>query len=135
MAEYRSVEGEVGAINTLTNLTTFGSETGVGPVKVPANASKLVEIWIAIALSTDTAQERQIVTLRLSGKGMASGDQDLIAGGIASGVTSTGTYGAPSTPYAVDMDVVPNETINIAVAAAGESDVLLGSVGVTLVFA
>lgn len=133
MAEYRTVEGEPGAVNVLTNLTTFGGETGVGPIKVPAGASRLSEIWAAVGSGPDTALETGATILRLSGKGMAQGDQDFILGVVGNSITSTSNDQVAATVYKVAMRVVPNELINVAIAVTN-ADVLLGTTGITLVF-
>lgn len=134
MSEYRTVEGEPGAVDVLTNLTTFGGETGVGPIKVPAANSRLVEIWVGGAIGNDQAGETASLLLRLSGKGMAQGDQDFTIGGAGGGVTSTGSYNNPATIYAVDMSVTPNENINVAVMVT-DANVVIGTTSITLVFA
>ena len=134
MTEYRTVEGELGAVNVLTNLTTFGGETGVGPIKVPAAASRLVEIWPSLAVGPDTAGESSSILLRLSGKGMAQGDQDFTIGATAGGVTATGSQADAVDILPVDMAVTPNENINVAVMPVN-SDVIVGNVGITLAFA
>ena len=135
MAQYRTVEGEGSATaNTLTNLTTFGGETGVGPIKVPASASRLVELWISVGADVDTAGDSVGFILRLSGKGMRDGDQDFMIAAAGGGVTNTGSIYSPARIYPVELGVVPNETINVAVAYTGDTT---GAVtqGVTLVFA
>lgn len=134
MSEYRTVEGEVGAVNVLTSLTTFGAETGVGPIKVPADSRRLVEIWVGNSVGPDTAGENGASLLRLSGKGMAQGDQDFIIGGSSTGVTATGSQTTPATIYPVDIAVTPNENITVQVMVTN-SDVMLGNIGTTLVFA
>ncbi len=134
MSEYRTVEGEPGAVNVLTNLTTFGGETGVGPVKVPADTRRLVEIWSAVGSGPDTALETGATILRLSGKGMANGDQDFILAVVGNSITSTANWPSPVKILAVDISVVPNENINVAIAVTN-ADVLLGTTGITLVFA
>ena len=134
MSEYRSVEGEVGAVNVLTGLTTFGGETGVGPIKVPAASSRLVEIWVGNSVGPDTAGENGATLLRLSGKGMAQGDQDFVIGGSSTGVTATGSQTTPAAIMAVDIAVTPNENITVQVMVVN-SAVLVGNVGITLVFA
>ncbi len=134
MAEYRTVEGEPGAVNVLTNLTTFAGEAGVGPIKVPAAASRIAEIWAAVGSGPDTALETGATVLRLSGKGMAQGDQDFILGAVGNSITSTANQAAPAKIYPVDLAVVPNELINVAIAVTN-ADVLLGTTGITLVFA
>ncbi len=134
MAQYRTVEGEPGAVNVLENLTTFGGEATVGPIKVPADVSKLVEIWAAVGSGPDTALETGATVLRLSGKGMRNGDEDFIIGAVQNAVTSTSARGGAAVIYPVDLDVVANETINVAIAVTN-ADVLLGTTGITLVFA
>lgn len=137
MAEYRTVEGALGAVDTLTNLTTFGGETGVGPIKVPANTSRLVEFWQAVSLDVDTAGDNGNVVLRLSGKGMAQGDQDFALNTVthaSEGTSVGGTAHSPVQVMPVALAVVPNENITVSVMATGD-DVLLGTVAITLVFA
>ncbi len=132
-ADYRTVEGEPGAVNVLTNLTTFGGET-TGPVKVPDNKRKLAEIWVACGSGPDTALETGATILRLSGKGMAEGDQDFIIAAVGNSVTATAAKSEPARIYKVDIAVKPNENINVAIAVTN-ADVLLGTTGITLVFA
>lgn len=135
MAQYRTVEGELSAtVNTPANLTTFGAETAVGPIKVPANVSRLVELWIAATVDIDTAGDSAAIIMRLSGKGMKEGDQDFVVAAGGSGVTSTGTPNAMVQKYTVDLAVVPNETINVAAQYVGDT-VGVQTMGVTLVFA
>lgn len=119
-------------MNTLTNLTTFGGETS-GPVKVPANAKKLEEIWLAIGKTVDTAADSAAYCLRLSGKGLKAGQQDFIVGAVGGGVTNTGTVNADPVKLPVDLDVVPNEDINVAMMYTG-STIPANTAGVTLVF-
>ncbi len=132
-ADYRTVEGEPGAVNVLTNLTTFGGET-TGPIKVPDNKRRLAEIWVACGSGPDTALETGATILRLSGKGMAEGDQDFIIAAVGNSVTATAAKSEPARVYKVDIAVKPNENINVAIAVTN-ADVLLGTTGITLVFA
>ncbi len=135
MAEYRTVEGEPGAVNVLAELTTFAGETGVGPIVVPANVSKLVEIWAAVGSGPDTALETGGTVLRLSGKGMTNGDQDFGLGAVANSVTATAARGVPARIYPVDIDVTGGgEKITVQIAVTN-ADVLLGTTVITLVFA
>ena len=134
MAQYRTVEGEPGAVNVLTALTTFGGETAVGPVKVPAGAARIVEIWAAVGSGADTAGETGATILRLTGKGMKNGDEDFALGALQTGVTSTSDHHSPALIYPVDLEVVPNENIAVQIAVTN-ADVLLGSTAITLVFA
>ena len=133
-AEYRTVEGELGAVNVLTNLTTFASEAGAGPVKVPSNAKGLKQIWCAVGPHVDTAGDNCAVVCRLSGKGMSSGQQDFALAGAGGGVTNTGTILDHSKEHDIDVAVTPNEDITVQCAAVGD-DVLIATVAITLVFA
>lgn len=133
-AEYRTVEGEIsGTVNTLTNLTTFGAETGAGPVKVPATAKRLAQIWTAIGFTVDTAADSATFLLRLSGKGMQTGQQDFIVGAVGGGVTNTGTAGNGPKIMDVDLQVVPNEDITVAMMYTG-STIPANTAGITLAF-
>ncbi len=134
MAEYRTVEGEPGALDALTGLTTFAGETGVGPIKVPANTRKLVEIWAVVSIAPDTAAESGNCVLRLSGKGMAGGEQDFGIGGTAGGASTATAFPTPVQILPVDIVVTPNENVVVQVAVT-DADVVLGTVAITLVFA
>src|SRR3990167_3953143 len=132
--QYRTVEGELsGTVNTNANLTTFGAETAVGPVKVPEGASRIYAFWVAIGATLDTAADSAAYLLRLSGKGLRNGDQDFIIGAVGGGVTNTGTVFAPAKEYAVDIDVRANEFINVGLQYTG-STIPANTAGVTLVF-
>ncbi len=133
MAQYRTVEGEPGAVNVLTALTTFGGETSVGPIKVPADVSRLVEIWAAVGSGPDTALETGATILRLTGKGMRNGDEDFILSAVRNSVTATAAQGGEAIIYPVDLEVVANENISVQIAVTN-ADVLLGTTGITLVF-
>lgn len=135
MAQYRTVEGAVDVIDTLTNLTMFASETGIGPVKVPSSSSRLVEIWTSVACEIAASEEHTYV-LRLSGKGMADGDQDFNIGSAAamSGTATGNVVLGVLQKLSVDIPVKPNETINVAAAIAGTAAAATGQVGITLVF-
>ncbi len=133
MAQYRTVEGEPGAVNVLTALTTFGGEAAAGPIKVPADVSKLVEIWAAVGSGPDTALETGATILRLSGKGMRNGDEDFILAVVGNSITSTANWPSPARILPVDLEVVANENIAVQIAVTN-ADVLLGTTGITLVF-
>jgi hypothetical protein len=135
MAEYRSVEGPFTTIDTRANITTFADEASVGPVKVPAGANRLAEIWVAVAAEI-AASEEHVYLMRLSGKGLSGGDQDFILGSAAaqSGTAAAGIMHAPVQRLGVDLAVVRNETINVSVGAAGTALSATGIAGITLVF-
>ena len=131
--EYRTVEGEVGAVNTLTALTSFGAET-TGPIQVPVGKTKIIEIWSATSLQVDTDTDRVGCVLRLSGKGLPQGEQDFpLYSGYAEG-TGAQAVGHPVKILPVDLDCVSPESITVEVAAVGD-DVARGHVEIGLTFA
>ena len=131
MAEYITVEGELGAVDVLTALTTFGGET---PSRtVPKGRSQIVELWVACTLQVDTDTDRVGCILRLSGKGMVDGEQDFaLASGYAEGAGAQ-AISQPSEIKAVELAVTELKDITIEVAAVGD-DVARGHVEITLVF-
>ena len=134
MTEYRTVEGAVSTVDTLTGLTTFGGETGIGPIKVPANASRLVEIWSAVAIEIEDS-EIQSYLLRLSGKGMAEGEQDFALGAGSANGTQADFVEPPAVIYPVDISVTPNENITVQGMVAGSALSADGQFTITLAFA
>src|SRR3972149_7183298 len=136
MAQNRTVGGPLDVTNPLENLPTFGAETGVGPIKVPASASRLVEIWASVAIEI-AASEEQSYCLRLSGKGMREGDQDFNVGSAAaqSGTAVAGIHKMDAKIFPVQLAVVANESINVAGMIAGTAAAATGNMAVTLVFA
>jgi len=134
MTEYRTVEGLVSTVDTLTGLTTFVNEASVGPIKVPANASRLVEIWAAVGAEIEDSEVHSYV-LRLSGKGMAEGEQDFNLGaGAGNGTMVLGTA-LPAVIYPVDLSVTPNETISVEGGVAGSALAADAQFSITLAFA
>lgn len=135
IAQYRTVDGQITAADTLTGLTTFGGETSVGPVKVPAKVSKLVEIMVWIGTNVDTSADQFACILRLAGKGMKDGDQDFAvgAGGISTATIASVTVNPTFFYLRTDINVEPNETIAVQASLVG--DAVTSEWAVTLVFA
>ena len=131
MAEYITVEGELGAVDVLTALTAFGGET---PSRtVPKGRSKIVELWVACTLQTDTDTDRAGCVLRLSGKGMVDGEQDFSLASAFHEGTAVDAVSQPSEIKPVDLDVTELKDITIEAMAVGD-DVARGHVEITLVF-
>ncbi len=132
-AQYITVEGEAGAVNVLTALTTFGTET---PSRtVDEGRSHLSEIWVSNSIDLDTATDRVGVVLRLSGKGMPDGEVDFILPTISHASEGTSVGGTTSSPVQilpVDLDVNALKDITVEVAMVGD-DVGLAWIGITLV--
>lgn len=134
MAEYRTVEGPITTIDTLTELTTFVDETAAGPVKVPDNRRKLVEIWASVAIEIEDS-EIQSYVLRLSGKGMKDGEQDFGLGAGSANGTIADVQNIQSRIYPVDVALTPNESITVKVGVGGSALAADGQATITLVFA
>ncbi len=132
--KYKTVEGETGAVNVLTEITTFGAITAVGPIKVPENARLLRRLLYAVGVHNDTAGDQGVILLRLTGDGINKAPQDFVLCGAGSGVTMVG---APSDgalrEIVVDLEVTPNETITVSISAAGD-DVLIATAAITFDF-
>ena len=138
MAQYRTVEGEGSATaNTLTALTTFGAATAVGPVKVPAGASKITEIWVVIGADVDTAGDVVAHYLTLSGQGIKGSAVNLALAGLGGGVTYTGNVLTMAYPLGaggkVDIDVTANESITVEHQYTGDTTGA-ATIGVTFKF-
>ena len=134
MVEYRTVEGPVSTVDTLTALTTFANETGVGPIKVPDNARKIAEIWASIGIEIEDS-EIQSYGLRLTGKGMKNGDQDFNLGSGSANGTVVQADMNPAIVYHVDIPVKPNENISVQAVVNGSALAADGQFSITLVFA
>ena len=123
------------AINTYVNLVNDGTGTNVGAVQVPVGVSQITQVLFAFALSTETITSvGGDVFLRLSGNGLADGQQELVVGAWTSITTTSGT----STFYdlvvlSTAINVTPG---NVIVTAASQSGVDSGTqeYAVTLVF-
>lgn len=136
MAKYKSVEGAFGTIDTFAELTTLLDQTGKGPVKVPNNARRLVQI-IHAAIPELAAGESVTVVLELTGDGIMDPPQTIVLGAFAAqGGTATGdTFGVQAMIMSLDIGVKPNEDITVKVGAAGTALSLTGDAAITLVFA
>lgn len=137
MSRTLTVEGDITAADTLTNLTTQGSVTTPSRL-VPNGVTKIAKI--AVAASQDgAAAGATIFILRLSGSGVKGGEQVLTigAGGIIA-VQAGSDTAAPTVVTTVldnvDIDVSQGDTINISAEMAGE-DLGTSRVAATLIFA
>ena len=134
MADYRTVEGPVTTVDTLTALTTFANETGVGPIKVPSGARKLAEIWASVGIEIEDS-EIHSYGLRLTGKGMKNGDEDFNLGSGSANGTVVQADMNPAIIYPVDVGVTPNENIAVQAVVNGSALAADGQFSITLVFA
>ena len=132
-----TVEGEVTAVDTLTRFTTQGSVAAPSRL-TPPDAVMLKRVIYAI--SSDAAADGEVnYLLRLSGDAIKGGEQTIILGAdawidVVSGADdSVGTM-VPQILDDLDLDITPNETLDISIEMAGV-DVGTATGVVTAVFA
>ncbi len=132
-----TVEGEITAVDTLTRLTAQGSVTAPSRL-TPPDATMLKRL--VFALSHDGQADGEVTfILRLSGDALKGGEQTLIIGAGSRIAVQTGSDAAPAVmaPMVVDnlnLDINPNETLDISVEMAGV-DVGTAGIVVTAIFA
>lgn len=117
-----TVEGEVTAIDTLTRLTTQGSVTAPSRL-TPPDSTKIKRIVVSSA-SDNLAAGEAAMLLRLSGDAIKGGEQTIFFAGHTSAAVQTGSDAAPSlmAPLViedVDIEITPNETLDIAIEHVG----------------
>lgn len=137
MTKTLTVEGDLTAADTLTDLTTQGSVTA--PSKVtPAGVSKIDRI-IAAAAHDGAAAGSGAYLLRLGGSAVMRGEQCICIGAGGAVAIQAGADGSHCFPVYVELDdvdieVSPSETLKISAEMAG-NDLGTARVAVTLVFA
>src|SRR5437879_433163 len=123
------------AVNTPTpvNLDTDGNTAG--GVQVPANATRISQIIVSLSASiVAVASSGVSVALKLTGDGLADGQQEIDVGGVREDTTSTGGFKAiPPNVIDTNINVVAGNTVNIAYVMGGV-DPGSPEIGVTLVF-
>lgn len=130
---YRSREGDVTAADTKTELTTLGSETAPGVLRVPEGFSKISRVFIAAAHDGATIAADGTGTLvRIEGDGLPNGPETLAGPSIGFGTAVNTARDDPSLEIPVDFQVTPGNQIQIF----GEMDADIGTLhlGVTLEF-
>lgn len=137
MSKTITVEADINAADTRTNLTAQGSVTAPSLV-VPAGQTKIKGI-IAVASHDGAADDGgALFFLRLGGNAVLGGEQVIIFGGAGNQTVQTGSDAAPNVmiPFMledVDIDVRPSDSINIAAEFAGV-DIGDSAVIVTLIY-
>lgn len=117
-----TVEGEITAVDTLTRLTTQGSVTTPSRL-TPPNATKLNRVVYAI--SSDAAADGEVsYLLRLGGDAIKGGEQVIVLGSesfidVQSGADDGHRQMVPQVLDDLDLDVIPNETLDISLEMAG----------------
>lgn len=131
-----TVEGQITAVDTLTRLTTQGSVTAPSRL-TPPDATMLKRLVFAV--SSDAAADGEVTYMvRLGGDAIKGGEQVItLAANSFIDVQTGSDAGRTSMPAQVydnlDIEVTPNETLDISIEMAGV-DVGTASAVVTAIF-
>ena len=131
-----TVEGDITAVDTITRLTTQGSITAPSRL-VPPDATMLKRVVFAVA--SDCAADGEVnYLLRLGGDAVKGGEQTIILGAnsfvdVQSGADAAHTAMTPMILDNLDLEITPNETLDISVEMAGV-DVGSATAVVTAIF-
>ena len=117
-----TVEGEITAVDTLTRLTTQGSVTTPSRL-TPPTATKIKRVVYSVAHDGQADGEVNFL-LRLSGDAIKGGEQTFILGAGSRIAVQSGSDAAPNVmpPMVLDdldIDITPNETLDVAVEMCG----------------
>ena len=132
-----TVEGDITTVDTKTFLTSQGSVNAPSRL-TPPDATMLKRIYCAIA--SDAAADGEVTyLLRLGGDAIKGGEQTIVIGAesyidVQSGSDSTHVAMAPLMLDNLDLEITPNETLDIAVEMNGV-DVGTATAVVTAIFA
>lgn len=117
-----TVEGDITAVDTITRLTSQGSVTAPSRL-TPPDATMLKRVVYAVA--SDCAADGEVsYILRIGGDAVKGGEQTIILGAnsfidVQAGSDAAHTVMAPQVLEGLDIEVTPNETIDISVEMAG----------------
>jgi hypothetical protein len=117
-----TVEGEVTGESTLTRLTTQGSVSAPSRL-TPPDATKITRL-VAAAGADGAAGGSAAMLVRLGGDAIKGGEQTIFVCGLSSQTVQTGsdTAGllvAPNVLENIDIEVTPNETLDISAEMIG----------------
>jgi hypothetical protein len=132
-----TVEGDITAADTKTNLTTQGSVTAPSPV-VPSGVKKIIAMVVA-ATAEGLADGFQSIFVRLGGNAVLNGEQVIAVGSCARIAVQTGSDAAPQVVAArvfenLDIDVRASDTIAVSAEGAGTDSGTI-HIAVTLIYA
>lgn len=117
-----TVEGDMTAVDTLVRLTAQGSVTAPSRL-TPPDATILKRVFFSVA--SDAAADGEVsYILRLGGDAIKGGEQTFILAGegyidVQSGSDSTHVIMPAAVLDNLDLEVTPNETLDISVEMAG----------------
>lgn len=132
-----TVEGDITAADTKTNLTTQGSVTAPSPV-VPSGVKKIDKIIFA-ATSEGLANGSQGIFLRIGGNAVKNGEQVIAVSAVGRIAVQSGSDAAPQNMAAVvledvNIEVNPSDTLAVSAEGAG-TDTGTVHVVATLIYA
>ena len=136
MSNTLTVEGDLNAANTLTNITTQGSVTAPSRV-TPTKATKIVSVLVAAA-ADQLAEGAANVLVRLGGNAIRGGEQEIICAGLAGNTVVAGSdlppvYNPLFQLLDADIEVDGSEVIDINAELVGD-DLGDSTLVVTLIF-
>lgn len=117
-----TVEGEIASVDTLTSLTTQGSISAPSRL-TPPQAKKIARVIYSLA--SDAAADGEVsLFLRLSGDAIKGGEQVIALGSdsyidVQAGSDAEHAHMVPRILDNLDIEVTPNETLDIALEMAG----------------
>lgn len=137
MTKTLTVEGDITAVDTLTNITTQGSVTAPSRV-VPSGVTKIDKIYANIC-ADGLAAGSAVYFIRLGGGAVLNGEQTLMISAQGLDTVQSGSDQYMSVAMArvfddLDIPVRAQDVINISAEMAG-SDMGTAYAVVTLVFA
>lgn len=127
-----SVEGDITAVDTKTQLTTLGSKGTVTPILVPGGSQQISAIMTAYSENYAVAGACSTF-IRLEGPGLPAGPEVITLGASGGTTSDGGTGGSPSVITPLGVPVKQDNEIQIFAEIAG-TDVGQVNIGLTLVF-
>lgn len=131
-----TVEGDITAVDTLTRLTAQGSVTAPSRL-TPPDATMLKRLVVSVGHDSAADGEANIL-LRIGGDAVQGGEQVItVAGGsfidVQAGSDAGRNYMRPLVLEDVDIEVIPNETIDLSAEMVGV-DIGTATICVTAIF-
>lgn len=137
MTRTLTVEGDLGTVDSRTNLTTQGSVTAPSLV-VPSGVTKIDKIIVS-ASTEGLADGSSTFLLRLGGTAILRGEQNIVVSASGRIAPQAGSDSAPQVGQLfilddADIEVNPSDTVTIGGEMMG-TDTGTGHMVVTVVFA
>lgn len=117
-----TVEGDITAVDTMTRLTSQGSVTAPSRL-TPPDSTMLKRIIYSVA--SDAAADGEVAyILRLGGDAIKGGEQTIVLGAesfidVQAGSDTAHAHMAPMIIDNLDLEITPNETLDISVEMVG----------------